>query len=106
MDDRLIRLPEVSSITGCGRTKIYELERAGKFPKRIPLGATTTWSEREVRAWVQERIAERDQGEAERKQAGERLREARSTPEARARIAAKRAARAAARREQEQKAQA
>lgn len=71
--DRLLRLPEVISITGFKRTKIYELERAGKFPKRIPLGATSAWSEREVRAWVQERIAERDKAAAERKEAGARL---------------------------------
>lgn len=84
MDDRLIRLPEVISITGCKRTKIYQLERAGKFPKRISLGATTAWSEREVRAWVQLRIAARDQDEAKRKEIGARLTRVRQEQKAQA----------------------
>ena len=35
--DRFLREPEVKHITGLSRTTRWRLERAGKFPKRIPI---------------------------------------------------------------------
>ncbi|MBI3102937.1 MAG: AlpA family phage regulatory protein [Burkholderiales bacterium] len=43
--DRLVRLPEVEGMTGCKKSTIYELMRAGKFPKSIRLNArNVAWS--------------------------------------------------------------
>jgi predicted DNA-binding transcriptional regulator AlpA len=43
---------------------LYDLERAGQFPRRIKLGGgvrgRVAWVESEVIAWFQERLAERD----------------------------------------------
>jgi predicted DNA-binding transcriptional regulator AlpA len=42
--DRMLRLPEVLSIVGIGRTTLYNLVRAGKFP--APLHLSTR-----IRGW-------------------------------------------------------
>lgn len=43
---------------------IYRLERAGKFPKRIRLGANRVgWLEHEIDAWIEARAAEREVSE-------------------------------------------
>jgi prophage regulatory protein len=40
---------------------VQRLENAGKFPKRVRLGANRVgWIEQEVLEWLSERIAERD----------------------------------------------
>lgn len=38
----------------------WRLIRAGKFPKPIKVGSRNAWIESEVDAWIQDRIAERD----------------------------------------------
>ena len=51
-EDRLIPLDAVMQIAGVGKTMIYRKMREGTFPKACkPGGASTRWSEREVRAW-------------------------------------------------------
>jgi prophage regulatory protein len=57
MADRLMSLPEVQRATGgLGRTTIWRLERAGKFPQRRQVvGTRVAWMESEVLAWVQAR---------------------------------------------------
>jgi prophage regulatory protein len=68
---RLIRLPEVLSRTGYGRTSIYRKMEKGEFPKNLKLGApikdptqfdsrAIAWIEEEVDQWVESRIEERD----------------------------------------------
>ena len=68
---RLIRLPEVLSRTGYGRTSIYRKMEKGEFPKCLKLGApmedltqfdsrAIAWIENEVDQWVDSRIGERD----------------------------------------------
>jgi prophage regulatory protein len=53
---RLIRLPAVESMTGLGRTAIYELEGAGKFPRRRKITArASAWLESEVAEWITSR---------------------------------------------------
>ncbi|MFN9726662.1 helix-turn-helix transcriptional regulator [Acidovorax sp.] len=60
--DRLVRLPEVEEMTGCKKSTIYELMRAGKFPKSVRLNARmVAWPETAVLQWVQDRIAEAQQ---------------------------------------------
>ena len=68
---RFIRLPEVLSRTGYGRTSIYRKMEDGSFPKSIKLGGAPTnpckfdcraiaWFEEEVEQWIDSRIDERD----------------------------------------------
>jgi prophage regulatory protein len=53
-NDRLMRLPEVQRETGLGRTTIYRLMNAGKFPRSVQLTPKcVSWWEREVREWKQ-----------------------------------------------------
>jgi prophage regulatory protein len=61
LDDRLIPLAVVTEIAGIGKTMIYRLMRDGKFPKSCkPGGASTRWSENEVKAWRDGLLAKRD----------------------------------------------
>ena len=68
--NRLIRLPEVLSRTGFGRTSIYRKMDEGTLPKSLKLGGTLedpdkfdsraiAWIEDEVDQWIQDRIEER-----------------------------------------------
>tara|TARA_B100000809_G_scaffold72419_1_gene70138 strand:+ start:283 stop:546 length:264 start_codon:yes stop_codon:yes gene_type:complete len=68
---RLIRLNEVLSRTGYGRTSIYRKMEEGTFPKCLKLGPpindhtkfdsrAIAWIEHEVDQWVESRIEERD----------------------------------------------
>jgi len=52
-DDRLLRLSEVTDLTGLGKTMIYRLIREGRFPRQFkPGGYASRWSEKEVLDWV------------------------------------------------------
>jgi prophage regulatory protein len=54
---RILRLPQVCSVTGLGRSMIYQLEADQRFPKRVRIGTRAVgWLEAEVRAWLQKRI--------------------------------------------------
>ena len=66
-----IRLPEVLSRTGYGRTTIYRKMEEGTFPRRVKLGGppidpnvfdtrAVAWIEDEVDQWIDSRIDERD----------------------------------------------
>ena len=68
---RLIRLPEVLSRTGYGRTSIYRKMEDGSFPKSIKLGGppldpsafdsrAVAWIEDDVDQWIESRIGDRD----------------------------------------------
>ena len=58
MSERIMRLPEVMLRTGLSRSSIYSRE---DFPKPVKLGRNMAgWVEREVDAWVDARIKERD----------------------------------------------
>jgi prophage regulatory protein len=60
VEDRLLPLPAVMEIAGIGKTMIYRKMREGTFPQCCrPGGASTRWSEREVRAWLAEVLAAR-----------------------------------------------
>ena len=67
---RLIRLPEVLSRTGYGRTTIYRKMEDRSFPRSVKLGGpledpkafdsrAVAWIEDEVDQWVEDRIDER-----------------------------------------------
>tara|TARA_B100001250_G_scaffold296009_1_gene257538 strand:- start:759 stop:1043 length:285 start_codon:yes stop_codon:yes gene_type:complete len=68
---RFIRLPEVLSRTGFGRTSIYRKMEEGSFPRSVKLGGpledpnafdsrAIAWIEGEVEDWIESRIEERD----------------------------------------------
>ena len=68
---RFIRLPEVLSRTGYGRTSIYRKMEEGTFPRSVKLGGppidpnvfdsrAVAWIEGEVEQWIESRIDERD----------------------------------------------
>lgn len=55
--DRMLRQPEVCTITGLSRTTIWRLESLGGFPRRRRLGRQAVgWMESDVRAWVETRV--------------------------------------------------
>jgi prophage regulatory protein len=59
----ILRLSETLRRTGLSRSKLYELQSAGEFPKSIKLsrnGSAVGWIESEVHQWIQARISERD----------------------------------------------
>lgn len=50
----LITLDVVCLAVSLGKTKIYELIKAGDFPKQVPIPKTRSalWSAKEIEAWV------------------------------------------------------
>lgn len=55
---RLIRLPEVRKRVGLSRATVYALMAQGKFPRQRKLAANSVaWVDREIDAWMEERIA-------------------------------------------------
>ena len=70
---RFIRLPEVLSRTGYGRTTIYRKMEDGSFPRSVKLDGppkdpeafdsrAVAWIEDEVEQWIESRIEERNSG--------------------------------------------
>ena len=52
----LVRLPEVCRLTGLGRSMIYQLEAAQRFPRRVRISVRAVgWLEGEVQQWIAER---------------------------------------------------
>ena len=59
---RILRLTELTRVTGLRRSALYAKIAEGAFPKPIPLGERAVgWLESDVDAWQQQRIALRDQ---------------------------------------------
>jgi prophage regulatory protein len=53
---RIVRFRELRQMTGLGRTTVWELEHAGKFPVRVQLTPSAVgWYEDEVAAWIESR---------------------------------------------------
>ena len=73
---RFIRLNEVLSRTGYGRTSIYRKMEEGSFPRSVKLGGpledpeafdsrAVAWIEYEVDQWIDSRIEDRDLGSSD-----------------------------------------
>ena len=61
-NERILRRKEVETVTGLGRSVIYELMADGTFPKSVPLlvnGRSVGWIQSEVQQWISERIEAR-----------------------------------------------
>lgn len=57
---RLLRLPEVKTMTGLGRSTIWKRAGDGTFPKPVKLGPrTTAWVASEVEQWATDAMAGR-----------------------------------------------
>jgi predicted DNA-binding transcriptional regulator AlpA len=49
----ILRLRDVTSLTGLSRTTLWRLERGGQFPKRIRLSPNSIgWEKRDIVAWL------------------------------------------------------
>ncbi len=58
--DRFILEPECKAITALSRQRRWELEREGRFPKRVKLGErTNAWRLSELQAWMESATASR-----------------------------------------------
>src|SRR3954471_13099634 len=58
---RILRLPDVLRMTGLSDETLAGMERKGEFPRRVALTARTVgWVEDEVIAWIEARVAARD----------------------------------------------
>jgi prophage regulatory protein len=63
----LMRISDVTKITGISRSYLYQLSKEGLFPKSVnlvPGGTSVAWVASEVQDWIDARIAERDGGAA------------------------------------------
>ncbi|EGQ8704893.1 AlpA family transcriptional regulator [Vibrio parahaemolyticus] len=63
---RFLRLKEVMSLTGLGRSTIYKfMADETDFPKSVPLGGrAVAWVESEIEEWMESRRSMRDNAES------------------------------------------
>lgn len=53
--DAILKLPEVTRITGIGRSNLYAMVQRGEFPKPVKLSVRSVgWRQSEVDAWLAE----------------------------------------------------
>jgi prophage regulatory protein len=66
MTETFLRLRDVQSATGLGRSTIYRLIAEKRFPAPVKIlgPRVAAWLASEISSWQQERIAERDALEA------------------------------------------
>ena len=58
MSHKILRLPEVISKTGIGRSTIYTKIAERKFPRPIQLGTRSVgWLETDIDQWLSQRIS-------------------------------------------------
>jgi prophage regulatory protein len=56
---RLIRFLAVQDRVGIGRTAVYELIKAGKFPRPVKIGAASAWIDIEITRWIEHLAVDR-----------------------------------------------
>jgi prophage regulatory protein len=67
MTDRLLRLPEVTKITGLSPSTIWRQEKEGRFPHRRHISVrAVAWLMSEVEAWITARWGETIEAEVGR----------------------------------------
>ena len=56
MAEKLLRRPEVESITGLSRSTLYDWMKRGEFPQPVKLGTRlVAWRASDVNAWLESR---------------------------------------------------
>lgn len=62
MTMKFLRLKDVMSLTGLGRSTIYKfMADETDFPKNVPLGGrAVAWVESEIEDWMESRLSMRD----------------------------------------------
>lgn len=61
-DERLLTVDEVADLVRYSRVHIYRLVKGGEFPRQIHVGPHRVgWLASEVRAWLSERVAIREE---------------------------------------------
>lgn len=59
---RLMRLVEVTHMTGLSRASIYKFMEQGTFPNSVSLGVrAVAWRYQDIQNWIIERIKDRDE---------------------------------------------
>ena len=63
---RFLRIQDVMSLTGLGRSTIYKfMADDTDFPKSVPLGGrAVAWVESEIEEWMESRLSMRDNQES------------------------------------------
>ncbi|MDC5722179.1 MULTISPECIES: AlpA family transcriptional regulator [Vibrio] len=63
---RFLRIQDVMSLTGLGRSTIYKfMADETDFPKSVPLGGrAVAWVESEIEEWMELRLSMRDNQES------------------------------------------
>ena len=57
-DSRLLRRPEVQTLTGLSKSTMYQMIADGEFPKQIQIGKRSVfWVEGHITQWIEEKIA-------------------------------------------------
>ncbi len=66
MKMKFLRLKDVMSLTGLGRSTIYKfMADETDFPKSVPLGGrAVAWVESEIEEWMESRLSMRDNAES------------------------------------------
>lgn len=56
MADKLLRRPEVESVTGLGRSTLYDWMSRGEFPQPVKLGTRlVAWRQSDIEQWLESR---------------------------------------------------
>lgn len=55
-NDRFINIKEVQTFIGLRHNMIYQMVKAGTFPRPIKLGTASRWSLRAVQEWMAAQI--------------------------------------------------
>lgn len=56
MLQRLLRLNEVLAVTGLSRSRLYELQARGAFPRAVRIAdRAVAWKEADIAAWIESR---------------------------------------------------
>ncbi len=66
MTMRFLRIQDVMSLTGLGRSTIYKfMADETDFPKSVPIGGrAVAWVESEIEEWMESRLSMRDNTES------------------------------------------
>lgn len=62
-DAALLSMPQIETLIGLNRTRVYKWLREGLFPQPIKLGKTSRWPRHEIEKWLAELTASRNLNE-------------------------------------------